>query len=497
MKDKLFTRKSVAYKRTAKIITASCLGFALLLGGSTYALWSATGTANTSATVSTGDLKVTAASVQQWFNVTTPTSPAVITDLSAYRLVPGQTLKLKQDLNIIVVGNNISGKLQVNIPNSTLSIPLMNQAKFTLSLLDKTGAVLGTITPAVNTSNSLALNVQNLPRTSSVGDLYTVEISVALPSTADNLTKLQTANLGDMSITLTQGPPIPPADTNTGTVSFFNTNQTMTAQGITVLPNGSLFAISGDFHGIYSMGANNGPVTVLTGMATTGFADGPKGVAKFANPRGLTSDSTGNLYTADMSNNRIRKVTSSGVASTFAGTGVAGATDGPALSAKFKSPSGLTFDKFSNLYVADTGNDSIRKITDGVVSTFATGILSPMYIDTDNQGNVYVNDGYYKILKITPEGVKSTYTTTVFVQGIAINKLTGTLYYTDNGLAVMQVKKDGTKSILAGSTTEPALVNGQGASARFSGACSLSIDNAGSLYVGSCGFGDRTIRIVQ
>lgn len=199
-------RKAKPTKRSAKIILASALGFSLLLGGSTYALWSATGTAATSTTISTGDLKVTAASVQKWSDITVPAAPVSITDLSSYRLVPGHTIKLKQDLNVIVVGNNISGKLQVTVPNNTLSAPLMDQAVFTLNLLDSTGAVVSTVTPAANTANSLALNVTNLKQTAPAGQLYTVEVLVKLPSTADNTTKTQTANLDNMAITLTQGP---------------------------------------------------------------------------------------------------------------------------------------------------------------------------------------------------------------------------------------------------------------------------------------------------
>lgn len=192
-------------KRTAKIIAASTLGFALLLGGSTYALWSATDTTNSSSTISTGDLKVTAASTQNWFDVTDAGSPTQITDLSSYRLSPGRTLQLKQDLNVVVIGDNMSGILKVKIPNDTLSLPLMSQAVFTLTLLDKDGVSLGSVTPVTNSPSALSLEITDLPQTLTSGDLYTVEISVSLPLVSTNATKDQTVNLGNMQITLSQG----------------------------------------------------------------------------------------------------------------------------------------------------------------------------------------------------------------------------------------------------------------------------------------------------
>lgn len=200
-----------ARTRLSKTIIASIAGFALLLGGSTYALWSATDTSSSSATISTGDLKVTASSPESWSDVTDSANPVTI-DLSTYRLSPRSTIQLKQDLSVVVVGDNISGILEVHVPNNTLSTPLMEQAVFSLSLLNKSGLEIGSQTASLNTSGSLALVTSNLTPTVAAGELYTVKLSVTLPSTADNLTKLQVANLGDMSITLTQGPKLAAED---------------------------------------------------------------------------------------------------------------------------------------------------------------------------------------------------------------------------------------------------------------------------------------------
>src|SRR5436190_5908160 len=103
-----------------------------------------------------------------------------------------------------------------------------------------------------------------------------------------------------------------------------------------------------------------------------GFADGSPG--QFNTPSGLAIDATGNVYIADTGNNRIRKVTPAGSVSTVAGNGVAGYVDGPAASAQFDAPVGVAVDTTGNVYVADTYNDRIRKIAvDGQVTTVAGG----------------------------------------------------------------------------------------------------------------------------
>lgn len=192
--------------RLAKTIVSSILGLSLVVGGSTYALWSATDTSTTGSSITTGDLQVTASTPQNWFDVSDSNNPTEITDLTKYRLTPGDTIKLRQDLNVVVVGDNISGIIEAKIPNQTLSAALMGQAKFTLSLFNKDDLLLGSITPTTNTSDSLALEVGELPRTAAEGEAYRIELSVELPSSSDNTTATQTISLDDMQITLRQGP---------------------------------------------------------------------------------------------------------------------------------------------------------------------------------------------------------------------------------------------------------------------------------------------------
>ena len=112
-------------------------------------------------------------------------------------------------------------------------------------------------------------------------------------------------------------------------------------------------------------------VGTLAGSAS-GYTDGTGTSAKFNNPYGVAVDGAGNVYVGDRSNHRIRKITTSGVVSTLAGSGTPGYADGTGTSAKFTSPTGVAVDGAGNVYVADLFNHRIRKITtSGVVSTLA------------------------------------------------------------------------------------------------------------------------------
>ena len=113
-------------------------------------------------------------------------------------------------------------------------------------------------------------------------------------------------------------------------------------------------------------------VSTLAGSGAAGDAEGTGAEAVFSGPMGVATDAAGNIYLADTANNKIRKVSPDGVAGTFAGTGAAGSADGPGLLATFSAPRGLAADADGNVYVADTGANKLRKITpSGVVSTLA------------------------------------------------------------------------------------------------------------------------------
>ncbi|MFZ2650894.1 MAG: hypothetical protein WA210_12410, partial [Burkholderiaceae bacterium] len=117
-----------------------------------------------------------------------------------------------------------------------------------------------------------------------------------------------------------------------------------------------------------------GVVTTLAGSARfPGGADGTGAAARFFGPQGVATDSASNVYVADTSNHTMRKITPAGVVSTLAGSAfVSGSADGTGAAARFNSPEGVATDSAGNVYVADTSNHTIRKITPaGVVSTVA------------------------------------------------------------------------------------------------------------------------------
>lgn len=143
--------------------------------------------------------------------------------------------------------------------------------------------------------------------------------------------------------------------------------------GVAVDAHGNVFiADAGENNRIRRIG-HDGTVTTLAGDAE-GFADGMGSAARFDTPSGLGIDGAGNLYVADTGNHAIRKITAEGVVTTLAGDGIAGFRDGPASQARFNAPIGVAVDAAGNVYVADTYNDRIRRIgIDGVVSTLAGG----------------------------------------------------------------------------------------------------------------------------
>lgn len=145
--------------------------------------------------------------------------------------------------------------------------------------------------------------------------------------------------------------------------------------GITSDPAGNLYVVDSGNLRIRRIDAI-GNVTTIAGSGSSGNADGPAATAQFREPLGIARDPAGNLYISDRIAHRIRKLSPAGIVSTYAGTGVRGYADGPALNAQFASPTGLAIDTAGNLYVLDRDNPRVRRIDpSGNVTTVAgTGI---------------------------------------------------------------------------------------------------------------------------
>jgi len=193
--------------------------------------------------------------------------------------------------------------------------------------------------------------------------------------------------------------------------------------GIVVDNQNNVYVADSENHKIRKI-TPNGVVSTVAGNGSDGFAEGQGVNARFDTPYGLAIDSQNNLYVTDSYNNRIRKITPSGLVSTFAGSGINGSADGQGVNAEFTSPIGIVVDSENNVYIGDEGNHTIRKITPNAnVTTLAGGtggnangqganaqFTSPTGLTIDKQGNIYVADyNNHRIRKITPNGLVSTF----------------------------------------------------------------------------------------
>jgi sugar lactone lactonase YvrE len=182
-----------------------------------------------------------------------------------------------------------------------------------------------------------------------------------------------------------------------------------------------------------------GVVTTLAGSISNGYHDGTGTSAQFYYPMGIAVDGSGNVYVAEYNNNRIRKITSAGVVTTFAGSGANGSMDGTGINAIISQPIGIAIDAAGNLYVSEQEN-KIRKITPaGVVTTLAgigtsgsaNGIGAsasfkyPANVDVDNSGNIYVADQNNNLIrKISQEGYSISPS---LPTGLSFDATTGTI----------------------------------------------------------------------
>jgi sugar lactone lactonase YvrE len=261
-----------------------------------------------------------------------------------------------------------------------------------------------------------------------------------------------------------------------------------------------------------------GVVSTLAGLAgATGSGDGVRSAASFYFPTGVATDGGGNVYVADTYNNTIRKITRWGAVSTLAGAAeVAGSADGAGAAASFLQPEGLATDSSGNVYVADTWNDLIRKITPaGMVSTIAGSprndgsndgsgaaarFFNPIGMAIDSAGTLYVADAVNStIRKITPAGMVSTLAGSAGLTGSADGSGAAARFNTPYGVAidgarnlyvvdtynntVRVITPAGVVSTLAGSAGVAGSADGTGASASFNGPSGVATDSAGNVYV--------------
>ena len=293
----------------------------------------------------------------------------------------------------------------------------------------------------------------------------------------------------------------------TGTATLFDG-----PQNISYNAQNSLLYVSDTYNNAIRTITTGGTAATLN-VSAVGYVNGALNQASFYGPRGISFDATGNAYVADLGNNVIRKIFTGGIVSTLAGNTIAGYVNGDAAKAEFLNPTATAVDGSGNVYVADRTNNLIRKITSaGVVSRFAgyeapTGysqVSVPGYIDgdaasayfnypvalaTDAAGNIYVADNKNKaIRKITPTGTVSTY-----AGGLNYPKIIGSptgitldaqgnMFIVDSNGRILEITNQKVLYVIAGANAT-GFQNGVGAAARFANPQSIAVDSQGNLYV--------------
>lgn len=251
-----------------------------------------------------------------------------------------------------------------------------------------------------------------------------------------------------------------------------------------------------------------------------GSADGTGPAARFDNPEGIAADSSGNLYLAERNSSTIRKITPQAVATTLAGVaGAAGSIDGTGAGARFNNPTRVRADRDGNLYVTDTGNSTIRKVSpQGAVATLAgNGVCgsadgpgtaaqfcAPQGIALDPHGNLFVTDTLnHTVRKIDAAGAVTTVAGTPGVCGSADGRgraaqfcgprdiaadSEGNLFVADTANSTIRlITPDGEVRTVAGRANECGFADGSGNASRLCKPGAIDVDASGELYVADTG----------
>jgi sugar lactone lactonase YvrE len=304
---------------------------------------------------------------------------------------------------------------------------------------------------------------------------------------------------------------IPGVADGQGTIALFNN-----PFGLAIDGSGNVF-VADSLNDTIRKITPSGAVSTFAGShGAFGSRDGTGSAAEFGALVGIAVDGGGNVYVSDSNFNVIRKVTPAGVVTTLAGTpGITGHADGTGPAAQFSQPDGIGVDAAGNVYVADSNNQTVRKITaGGVVTTLAgmPGVVGtangtgsqarfnqPAGLVSDPSGNVYVSDNSNTIRRISPAGVVTAFVGTTGVAGsadgtglgaqfdqpagMAFDAL-GNLYVSDSfNETIRMITPAGTSTTLAGRVGQVGSADGTGTTALFNGPVGIAVDAGGNLYV--------------
>jgi sugar lactone lactonase YvrE len=282
--------------------------------------------------------------------------------------------------------------------------------------------------------------------------------------------------------------------------------------GTALDPLGNVYITEPDHNRIWRVDTN-GAATIVAGTGQFGFTGdgGPATSAQVGNPAGLAVDGIGNIYIADTSNQRIRRIDASGIITTVVGTGVAGYSgdEQPATSAELSNPSAVAVDGLGNLYIADTNNARIRRVDaiTNVITTVAgdgTALAAPQGVAVDIQGNVWIADTGNNVIRelrarppialvtvagtgmagFSGDGGPAASATFNAPFGITADEL-GAVYVADRlNNRIRRIDPAGTISTVVGTGT-PGFTGdgGPATSAEINDPYGVSVDSTGALYI--------------
>jgi len=320
---------------------------------------------------------------------------------------------------------------------------------------------------------------------------------------------LMVQNLNSQTVTTIAGSGVASFADGTGAVAQFNSPSRMA-----IASDGTIYVADYINNRIRKISAT-GIVSTLAGTGNSGAINGLATTATFYHPSAVAVAADGTIYVADEGNNLIRKITAGGMVSTLAGSGSAGLTDGTGTAAEFDAPSSIVVASDGTVFVADEDNDCIRKITTaGTVTTFAgsglggyvngTGTAaqfsSPFGLAITSDGTIFVADTINnRIRKITPAGVVTTFAGSGalgggatdgigiaadfnFPTGIAVAS-DGSVYVADTGNnKIRKISAAGEVTTLAGSGVS-GYANGVGTAAQFNSPSGVTVATDGTVYV--------------
>lgn len=336
----------------------------------------------------------------------------------------------------------------INLPNLQMS-----GDQFRCEVTNGNGSVTSNIVTLVVTAPQLppTISIQPTSKTVNVGQSTSLSVTASgSPNPTYQWYKGSLAIAGATS-PLLNFPVAQLTDSGSYSVEVSNANGSIRSSTATLTVLGSTG--TGDTH----------VFTTFTGASgSPGGGNGNLSVARFNGPNGLAFDSAGNLYIADENNHAIRKISTNGTVTTFAGqAGSAGSNDGTGVNARFLYPKGLAIDTAGNVYVADSFNHIIRKITPAGVVTTLAGLA----------GTLGATDGLGSAARFN------------YPIGIAV-AADGTVYVADRSSStIRRISSNGMVSTLAGNPGSVGTSNGTGSAARFTEPTGLTIDAAGNLFV--------------